>query len=733
MELAIQSGNAQKMTGICRLVCLAAVTAVVAFGQLGSVTCSPYAVPTTIHPEGLTERVGDVTITCSGGNAGTSVLITAFVGIQNATVTNAPDANGNLGINVTINTGSGPVPVGSAQLNGTQTVVVQGAAYTVAPGGTVATITVSGIRVAIGNTPGIAAVYANLGGVGAIFPPSNGPLALAVPAGSGSLLSTYLGSIIPCSGSPLPTVIDFPTFLGVGTSVASMRVTEGYIGAFSPRDPNLPNGTRLVVSLAGYPTGARVFVPDVLVGNTGSGPTSAGAFGSFAQSGSYIPGSGSGQLLLTRVDRADASGAGGTPVLPVSPTVPTTFTGLTEVTLVKGAAVVTYEVIEVAPAYRENVQVPVFVVAPPVPNCTVAQPTLSVKLGPISTVAVSDNTAPLPRYVSATPQSDCSVIGDCTATYFPALSLNTTSLTFNGAAYGATQILSFTASNTGQGVISYNITTTYPAGAASGWLTVTPSSGINNQTVNVAASPAALLPGTYNATITVNAGQFGTQNIQVTFAVGAPGVTIQSIVSAATFLQGGPLTPGSIASMFGLNLSGKAISVSFNGLGAQVFGVYPTSGSGGLQQQVNLLVPAGLAGQTSALVVANVDGVSSNSFPVSLVQNSPGVFNPGILNQNFSVNLPSAPAKVGSIVSAYMTGLSIPLTGQVTVKIGTTDFLIPQYAGVAPTLSGVQQINVLIPPSLSFSGNQASFQVCIPALDPTQRLCSPVVPLYLTQ
>ncbi len=733
MELAIQSGKTHRTSGVARFLMLAAAMAIGAFAQTTVPTCTTAGVAANVHPEGLTELLGAVSLYCTGGTAGATANVTAFVGLQNATITNSPNSNGSLGISVSISNGAGSYQASaSALVNGTQTMVVQGILYTIPTGGITTQITITGIRAAIGSTPNLQVVYANVGGVG-INVSSVAPVPLGVPGATGSVLTSYLSGGVPCNGSPLPSLIDFPDFLAAGTASSSLRVTEGYSDAFTNLDQNLANGTRIVVSLAGYPTGARVFVPDTLVGSSGTGPTSTGAFGTFAQVGFYSPGSGTGQLLLTRVDQADQYGAGGNPVLYAAPSAPSSFPNMTEVILKNGAATVTYQIIESAPSIRESVQIPVFVTAGPTACTTVVQPTMSAKIGPISTVAIADSTQPFPRFVSATAASDCSVIGDCSASYFPTLNVSTTAITLNGSAYGSPQLQAFQVSNSGQGLISYTISVAYPAGAATGWLTVTPASGYNTTGVNVSANPGTLQPGAYSATITVNAGQYGLQTIAVTFNVGSPGVTIQSIVNAATFLQGGPLTAGSIASLYGLNLNGKVVTVSFSGVPATVFGIYQLSGNNGLQQQINLLVPASLAGQTSANAVVNVDGVLSNTFPVSLVQNSPGVFNPGILNQNYSVNTAAAPAKVGTIISAYMTGLTIPLTGQVTIKIGSTDFLVPQYAGVAPTLTGVQQINVLIPTALPFTGNQAGFQVCIPSLDPTQRLCSPAVPLYLTQ
>jgi uncharacterized protein (TIGR03437 family) len=729
MELAIQSGKTQKMTGVSRFLLLAAAMAlgaVGAYGQPGAPSCTTSAINALVHPEGLAEKVGDVTLTCSGGS-GAVVTPTLYVGLQNANITNIFDSTGGVGITVSLNT----IPISATVTVNGQTIVVSGLSFSVPSGGQ-AQVTVSGIRASVASVPGLAPVTANVGATGLNV--SSSLLTVATPSPTASIYSSFLSSPVPCNGSPLPPVAtpSLTDFVN-GTSFSTLRVSEGWQDAFTKRDTSLPNGTRVIVSLSGYPAGARIFVPDVVVGNTGSVQTSAGAFGVYAGSGYYAPFSN--QLLLSRVAQADATGTGGNPILATAPASLTPFGNMSEIALSGGAALLVYEVIDSSALVRENFQLPVFVVAPAATSCTVSQPSAIIKLGPISTDANDDQDAPVPRYISAVASSDCSLQGDCNAGYFPTLSVDTTPIVLTGIAYGPVQNRSLTVFNNGQGTLTFTVGIAYSGTGAGSWLKVTPAFGTNTTGLNIVADPSSLVPGAYSATITINAGQYGSQSIPVTFTVGAPGPTIQSVVSAATFLQGGPLTAGSIASLYGINLNGKNVTITFDGLPATVFGVYTLAGTGTAlqQQQINILVPAGLSGKTTSQVVGTIDGVPTNSFTVTLVQNSPGVFNPGILNQNFSVNSASSPAKTGTIVAAYMTGLTVPLTGQVTVKIGATDFLIPQYAGAAPTLSGVQQINVLIPTSLTFTGNSSPFQVCIPALDPTQRVCSPAVTLYLTQ
>ena len=106
----------------------------------------------------------------------------------------------------------------------------------------------------------------------------------------------------------------------------------------------------------------------------------------------------------------------------------------------------------------------------------------------------------------------------------------------------------------------------------------------------------------------------------------------------------------------GLNLVPKTstpATVTFSGLSATIS--YDGAIPGSSVTQINVLVPAGLAANATANagVIATIDGVASNTFPVSLVANAPAVFSPGILNQNNSVNLASAPASRGDIIQIF--------------------------------------------------------------------------------
>ena len=308
------------------------------------------------------------------------------------------------------------------------------------------------------------------------------------------------------------------------------------LGALAPQDPTATNGVRIIVQLSGYPAGAQLYVPNALVGNSGSIPTSGGEFGSSVAGSSYVPSAN--QLLLSLVTGADINGAGGTLLYP-APVAAQSFTGMTQLTVSGGSAYAVYEVVDHNSFVLESVQAPVFVVSAPYSCSTPSQATLTVMEAPISTVSVPTTTDPVPRDTSlllSDPTANRSEIA--VSVYFPVLSVNTQPVTLTGASLGGTQTGTISVVNNGGSVLSFTTSIAYQSG--SGWLTVTPSAGDDaiNANITVVANPGALQPGTYTATVTVNGGEAGTAAVPVTFTVGQPGVTIQGIVGAASFQTG---------------------------------------------------------------------------------------------------------------------------------------------------------------------------------------------------
>jgi uncharacterized protein (TIGR03437 family) len=192
---------------------------------------------------------------------------------------------------------------------------------------------------------------------------------------------------------------------------------------------------------------------------------------------------------------------------------------------------------------------------------------------------------------------------------------------------------------------------------------------------------------------------------------------VSSVVNAAS-LASGPLVGGSLSTVLGSNLAGTNVSVTFDGNPATL--LYTGA------SQINLQVPMAVASQTSSTMVVTVNGASSapQTLPVSPAW--PAIFSGGVLNQDYSVNGPGLGAKAGSILQIFLTG--IPANAAVTAVIGSQMNLTPLYAGPAPGIPGVQQVNVAVPAG---AGGGGSTQVAVCAAAGGRQFCSTGLPLYV--
>lgn len=170
----------------------------------------------------------------------------------------------------------------------------------------------------------------------------------------------------------------------------------------------------------------------------------------------------------------------------------------------------------------------------------------------------------------------------------------------------------------------------------------------------------------------------------------------------------------------GSQFSGQALSVTFNGIASQVLFNNAT--------QINLVVPASLGTATSAKVVVTADGIASAPFTVNLAPFAPGIFSNGILNQDNTVNSAKQPAAPGSVIQIFATGLSG--SGLITAKIGSQVVTEPYYAGPAPGIPGLQQVDLILPSDLS--GDSVNVAVCGGATA-AQAVCGPSVSVAISQ
>lgn len=680
--------------------------------------CTTSAVPPIVRAEGITERVGDIQLSCTGAPNGT--LTGNFTFILSATVTNRLSSGNTLtGIVFTIDSGSGPQPVlVQPTMVNQNSLVFDGVPVTFSAQGTanliIAGIRVNATQVAI-QTPITAAIAINAAG----FPITTSPLVVGTP--ERGLYASNTGTLICAqNGSPLPATVTFTNLLEAGTSFASTRVTEGFASAFGPKSApdyfSADNGQRIIVQYSGFPSDAQLFIPDVVAGSDAIQPTAGGDFEVRASGGAYAP-SANGSLLLSRVAGANSNGAGGSPVYTPGPlgSGTVTFSTVSQIPIVNGAALAVYEVVDANPSAMETAQFPTFLGLLPDGSRTPSETSESVFFAALSTVLTASATEPIPRFIAIAPLSDCTIVGDC-AFVQGGLSVATTPLQFSEPSGGVTGQLYFTLQNTGGGAMSWTAAVNYSSG--SGWLSLDPLQGVNSTTVRVYANPANLAPATYQATIVVNAGAAGTASVPVTFVVTpaiapvtAPvtppptttsnisGPAVTAVVNAASFVPV-PVVPGSLTTIMGTAFTGTNVSATFNAIPATILYSNAT--------QINLLVPQDLASATSAQLVVTVDGSSSTATTVQVAPFEPAIFPNALLNQDGTLNSATNAAAIGSVVYFFATGLSG--TGQISVRIGTQEIDALYYSGPAPGLPGVQQVNLVIPTDLA--AGTANLYVC---------------------
>jgi uncharacterized protein (TIGR03437 family) len=693
-------------------------------------TCNESAVPPIVTGEGIAERTGDIVLNCSGGTPGARVTgnLSIFLTVN---ITNRVIGSTVTGVVFTIDNGSGPQPVNvPGIIAGPSTLIYNGVSFTLSSTGT-ATLRIADIRAAaiqLGLTPNTS-IQAFLGFNSSLVSLTSSMFNVGTPIRG--LYAGFSTSLI-CSarGSQLP---DDPTslagFLASKAAFSSTRLTEGFADAFSQRSAwqslNADTGTRFLITYSGFPSGARLFVPNVIAGSDTVTPTAAGDLVVPASGGRSAPG-GAGSLLLARVQGTDANGAGGsllyTPGAPGSGTV--SFDLMSEVIVNNGVGFAVYEVMDANPTVQESAQFPTFLGLAPFSGAPVIT-SEDVSLAPVSTVTEATAHDPIPRFQAMPPPPDCSIIGDCGAIYYPRLFVDTTPLNFTAQSGGNFQEGYVRVNNKAGGHLVWAATVSYTNG--SGWLRLDPADGIDNATIFVTALPGNLTPGTYQAVLTVDGGpQAGIDTVPITFVV-TPGQSpppppmVKSVVNAATFVAG-PAVPGSLATLLGAQLAGNKVVVGFDGLSAKVLFDSDT--------QINLVVPAGLGNKPSSLMTVIVDGSATVPQSVALATFSPGIFKNGILNQDGSVNGPSHPAPPESILQIFATGLSG--NGAITARVNGGVIDPPDFGGAAPGIPGVQQVNVQLPAGLT--GTSASVAVCggTPGR-PDQAVCSPPVEITLAQ
>jgi uncharacterized protein (TIGR03437 family) len=160
-------------------------------------------------------------------------------------------------------------------------------------------------------------------------------------------------------------------------------------------------------------------------------------------------------------------------------------------------------------------------------------------------------------------------------------------------------------------------------------------------------------------------------------------------VNAASASAG--IAPGSLITIYGVNLSNGVAaassvplplslggtSVSINDAAAPLIFVSPG--------QINAQVPVEILPGPATLVI-RAGGVESAPVAFSLMAVAPGLWNLG-----------TGSVRVGDYVSVFGTGSGVLDSIPVTASVGGQAALV-SFAGMAPGLVGVFQVNLVVPP-----------------------------------
>jgi uncharacterized protein (TIGR03437 family) len=214
---------------------------------------------------------------------------------------------------------------------------------------------------------------------------------------------------------------------------------------------------------------------------------------------------------------------------------------------------------------------------------------------------------------------------------------------------------------------------------------------------------------------------------------GTPVATAAGVVSAATGVAGAPIAPGSLISIYGLNLaeagnSWQAPSLPLptmqNNVQVQVGGV-PVALLYISASQLNVQVPFDLPVNTQQQIALQYGNALSVPGSLVVAEAQPGIFTVNeqgtgqgiIVHQDYTLVEPGNPAQAGEVVTIFCTGLGqvspavaagaaapdSPLSetvNTVTVQMGGQNATV-SYGGLAPGFAGLYQVNAKVPSGVS--------------------------------
>jgi uncharacterized protein (TIGR03437 family) len=306
------------------------------------------------------------------------------------------------------------------------------------------------------------------------------------------------------------------------------------------------------------------------------------------------------------------------------------------------------------------------------------------------------------------------------------LTVPATPLTFNYTIGGSAPTAQ-SVSVTGTSGISFTTST----GAASAWLSATPS-GTVPSSVSISVNPSALSAGTYNGTVTVtSAGAAGSSaGIPVTLNVTAPVLTASPSQLNFSFQLGSTTQP--LAQSISV---GDASNVNFTATaGSSGSWLSVTPGTGSASGSLSVAVNAtGLAANTyNGTITIAATGATSQVVSVSLVVTQPTV-TVSATSLNFAYQTGTTAPAAQSVTIGGTTGLAFTATasggswlsvtpgsgttgGTVSVSVNTSGLAVNTYKGtvtIAATGASSQVVNITLvvsnSPTISASPSALNF------------------------
>ncbi len=219
--------------------------------------------------------------------------------------------------------------------------------------------------------------------------------------------------------------------------------------------------------------------------------------------------------------------------------------------------------------------------------------------------------------------------------------------------------------------------------------------------------------------------------------VSPPPVTTLPTLTAVNgaSLVGGPISPGEIVTIYGsglgpvqgvtgtfnsngllANLLGGS-EVLFDGVAAPVF--YAQAG------QLNVQAPYTMAGQTTTHVQVQYQGQAVATADLAVAAAAPAIF-PTVLDADGTLNSAANPAAQGSILTFFATGEGVTTGANIAGQTASPPYAQPTlpvtlviagapaqllYAGEAPGLIGMLQVNAQLPASMPSGGTSAVLTV----------------------